>query len=170
MSSFRETTATVMAVVVIIALGILYAYMLWNVDLEEPQWQRAMIILSGVEAIVFGAAGFLFGTSIQRKVDISEINAHQNQSDDAKKQADEAKRNEKREKMRAAREAAQAEAAKEKATEGKMLAAAVVAQAGGGGPVDATSEYGDLGAGSQKSGAEATETSSLLQLAQRVLS
>lgn len=65
-SNLRENVATGVAVVVIVGLGLVYGFMLTNLDLPDKDWTRILTVLSGIEAVVFGAAGFLFGTSIQR--------------------------------------------------------------------------------------------------------
>lgn len=166
--TFRENTATIMAVVVIVALGVLYGFMLWNVDAKQLHWERAMIILSGVEAIVFGAAGFLFGTSIQRKATQAEVKVHEKQADEARKQAEDAREKEQQEKARAELEAAKAEAANEKATEGKMLAAALMVHTGAAAGTEAAGAPMAVGGPGEEAPAAGVE--GLQQLAQRVLS
>ncbi len=54
----------------ILVLG-LWAWLTWymvqNVGLADPQWSRLSFVFAGVEAVVFSAAGWLFGTEIQRR-------------------------------------------------------------------------------------------------------
>ena len=41
-----------------------------NITDGETEWQRAMVLFGGVEAVAFAAGGYFFGTQVQRsKVD-----------------------------------------------------------------------------------------------------
>lgn len=57
----------------IIAIGVLLAYgffihfLIGKADAKELDWSRLIYLFSGVEAIVFAAAGFLFGREVNRK-------------------------------------------------------------------------------------------------------
>ncbi len=57
----------------LIAIGVLVAYvyfvmfLLDEIKAENNDWARMMILFSSVEAIVFAAAGFLFGQQINKK-------------------------------------------------------------------------------------------------------
>jgi hypothetical protein len=56
------------AVITLVCFGILLIYMLTlTSSASEIQWQRAVYLLSGVEAIAFAAAGFLFGKEVHRQ-------------------------------------------------------------------------------------------------------
>lgn len=145
-SMLRENVATIMAVAVIVALGIFYIYMLKNIDIKQLHWERGMTILSGVEAIVFGAAGFLFGTSIQRKVDTAQVES---------------------EKDKANRAESKLEETQETADQGKVLAGMVAAQAEAPGLPGGPSEYGALGGGG--GGTRGTGLTSMQRQAQRII-
>lgn len=54
------------AVVVLIAFGAFVVFMLSETGTSELRWTRAAWLFASVEAIAFGAAGALFGSSIQR--------------------------------------------------------------------------------------------------------
>jgi len=56
-----------MAIGVLIAYGFFIHFLLEKVDTGEPDWSRLIYLFSGVEAIVFAAAGFLFGREVNRK-------------------------------------------------------------------------------------------------------
>src|SRR3979411_1182285 len=55
------------ALVVLLAFAILVWYLISQVGLPETPWTRLAWMFSSVEAIAFGAAGALFGSSIQRQ-------------------------------------------------------------------------------------------------------
>jgi hypothetical protein len=60
-------TWSVAVLLVLFFLGV-NIYMLWSVNVDdERQWTRAIYLYSGVEAIAFAAAGFLFGREIHRQ-------------------------------------------------------------------------------------------------------
>jgi hypothetical protein len=55
------------AVIALIAFGFLVRDMLDNVADDPLVWARRMAIFGSVEAIVFAAAGFLFGREVNRQ-------------------------------------------------------------------------------------------------------
>lgn len=55
------------ALVALGAFGLLVGYMLSQVAATEIHWNRVAWIVGSVEAIAFGAAGALFGATIQRE-------------------------------------------------------------------------------------------------------
>ncbi len=57
----------IIAVAALIAYGFFIHFLLGKVGADEPQWSRSIFLFSGVEAIVFAAAGFLFGREVNRK-------------------------------------------------------------------------------------------------------
>lgn len=59
--------ALVAALVVLLAFSLLVWYLISQVGVPETPWTRLAWIFSSVEAIAFGAAGALFGSSIQRQ-------------------------------------------------------------------------------------------------------
>lgn len=54
------------AFAVLVAFGVFVAFLIAEVDVDETRWTRLAWIFASVEAIAFGAAGALFGSSIQR--------------------------------------------------------------------------------------------------------
>jgi uncharacterized membrane protein YsdA (DUF1294 family) len=58
--------ALIAAGVVLIAFGAFVAYLISQQSARELVWTRLAWVFSSVEAIAFGAAGALFGSSIQR--------------------------------------------------------------------------------------------------------
>lgn len=57
----------IIAIGVLIAYGFFIHYLLKKVGIGEPDWSQMIYLFSGVEAIVFAAAGFLFGREVNRK-------------------------------------------------------------------------------------------------------
>jgi hypothetical protein len=57
----------------IIGVGLLVFYIVFllslraNINAEETQWMRWIYLLNGVEAIAFAAAGYFFGSEVNRK-------------------------------------------------------------------------------------------------------
>jgi lysylphosphatidylglycerol synthetase-like protein (DUF2156 family) len=78
-------TAVVVAVLVLIAFTALVGYLLSEVDeSNETRWARLTWIFTSVEAIAFGAAGALFGSTIQRqRAEKAETAAKENAKDAA---------------------------------------------------------------------------------------
>lgn len=70
--------APVMAVVVVLfLLGITYS-LLGKLDLPDSEWTRAVYLLSGIEAVAFAGAGFLFGKEVNRaRAENAEENAEE---------------------------------------------------------------------------------------------
>ena len=58
--------ALVAAAIVLIAFGAFVVYLISQQSADELVWTRLAWVFSSVEAIAFGAAGALFGSSIQR--------------------------------------------------------------------------------------------------------
>src|SRR5712691_5068772 len=58
--------ALVAALAVLIAFGVFVVFLVSEVDVSEVKWARLAWMFASVEAIAFGAAGALFGSSIQR--------------------------------------------------------------------------------------------------------
>ncbi|KKL57828.1 hypothetical protein LCGC14_2231500, partial [marine sediment metagenome] len=57
----------IIAIGVMIAYGFFIYFLIGKVGAEDPDWSRLIYLFSGVEAIVFAAAGFLFGREVNRK-------------------------------------------------------------------------------------------------------
>lgn len=56
------------AIVVLLAFAVFVAYMVGQVDTDsEVSWTRLAWLFASVEAIAFGAAGAIFGATIQRQ-------------------------------------------------------------------------------------------------------
>ncbi len=80
--------ALVAAVIVLFAFGAFVMYLVAEVDVEEVKWTRLAWLFASVEAITFGAAGALFGSTIQRdRAEKAEKKAEENQESAAKGQA-----------------------------------------------------------------------------------
>lgn len=79
----------IIAIGVLIAYGFFIHFLTGEAKAEEPEWSRLIYLFSGVEAIVFAAAGFLFGKEVNRKrAENAEEEKKQaeNQKEEAKKQ------------------------------------------------------------------------------------
>jgi len=59
--------ALVTALVVLVAFGVFVWYMIAQRNAQDVTWARLSWLFASVEAIAFGAAGALFGSSIQRQ-------------------------------------------------------------------------------------------------------
>ena len=65
--NFTGFVPYIIAVAILIAYGFFIYYLLGKVGGDEREWSRSIFLFSGVEAIVFAAAGFLFGREVNRK-------------------------------------------------------------------------------------------------------
>jgi hypothetical protein len=76
--------AVVVATLVLVAFAALVAYLIGQVGEDETEWMRLAWIFASVEALAFGAAGALFGSSIQReRAEKAEAAAAENAQDAA---------------------------------------------------------------------------------------
>ena len=75
---------------VLVAFVALVVWMLSNASASESVWQRQMYVFASVEAIVFAAAGALFGVEVKRR----EVGKATEQADKANEVAAEAQRSE----------------------------------------------------------------------------
>lgn len=60
------TAATVIGVIVLLGFAVFIVYLLRQLSAGETEWSRAMVLFGGVEAVAFAAAGYFFGTQVQR--------------------------------------------------------------------------------------------------------
>jgi hypothetical protein len=63
--------ALVAAFVALVAFGVFVWFLITQTDADETRWTRLAWVFASVEAIAFGAAGALFGSSIQRQQTVS---------------------------------------------------------------------------------------------------
>lgn len=75
----------VTAVVVLILFSVFVVFLVVQADVSELRWSRLVWLFASVEAIAFGAAGALFGSSIQRS-------RAENAEEEARKKHEEAAR------------------------------------------------------------------------------
>ena len=72
------------AATVLTAFGAFVVFMLTETGSSELRWARSAWLFASVEAIAFGAAGALFGSSIQRaRAENAETDARRNANDAA---------------------------------------------------------------------------------------
>ncbi|MEU4769131.1 hypothetical protein AB0H12_38395 [Actinosynnema sp. NPDC023794] len=64
--STQGLVAPIMGILILAGFGLFVLYMLGRLDLGETAWARAIYLFSGVEAVAFSAAGYFFGTQVQR--------------------------------------------------------------------------------------------------------
>jgi len=82
------------AIGVLIAYGFFLYFLIGKTDAKELDWSRLIYLFSGVEAIVFAAAGFLFGREVNRKraenaeEDKKQVQKEKKQVEMAKKQVE----------------------------------------------------------------------------------
>ena len=81
------------AVAILVAFAGLVAFMLISASVSDEQvWQRQMYVFASVEAIVFTAAGALFGVEVKRQETAKAVQV----ADRAIEEAEEAKKSERR--------------------------------------------------------------------------
>jgi hypothetical protein len=115
------------AAVVLIAFAVFVVFMVTEVGGSEIRWTRLAWLFASVEAIAFGAAGALFGSSIQRaRAENAEAEARRNADD----------------------------AAGGRALASACISDEATAAAGGGGDLETLGPGGDVGAALAKSRAE----------------
>jgi len=80
--------AMVAALIVLVAFGVFVWFMISQTGATELAWTRLAWLFASVEAIAFGAAGALFGASIQReRAEKAEKSAEKNSEKAAKGEA-----------------------------------------------------------------------------------
>lgn len=62
----KDSLAAVLGILIILGFGAFIWYLMGNLGLSETEWARAMVLFGGVEAVAFAAAGYFFGTQVQR--------------------------------------------------------------------------------------------------------
>ena len=73
MTSQKETSTNQWRMTFYISAAIIGFYlfslavMVNFIEVEDQKWNRLLFILAGIEAIAFSAAGFLFGSSVERR-------------------------------------------------------------------------------------------------------
>lgn len=78
-------------IAVIVAYGFFINYLLSCITVEEPYWTRLILIFSSLEAITFGALGYVFGKEITKKIAKTAEEGKKDAEKEAKKAKDEAK-------------------------------------------------------------------------------
>jgi hypothetical protein len=111
-----ETFKAVVTAVLIAAFAALVAFLVNEAGVSQTTWQRYVYLLSGFEAIVFAAVGWMFGKEV-----------HRGQAESAEKTAKEAQAGKDREAQKATEAAEQVSQEHER---GRSLAQKVVAHAG----------------------------------------
>lgn len=72
----------VVAIAVLVGFGAMVVYVMMRADADEQTWTRLAWLLSSVEALAFGAAGAVFGASVQRERAVAaEQRADENERD-----------------------------------------------------------------------------------------
>jgi hypothetical protein len=103
-TSLADIGKFIIAVLCLIGFAWLVVFLLGMLNAQEPAWTRAVYLLSGVEAVAFAAAGFLFGREVNRE-----------RAEKAEKRAD----------VAADKAAAESKKASEAETKGNSLAALI---------------------------------------------
>jgi type VI protein secretion system component VasK len=94
-SPWKDAIAAILGVLILIAFAIFIWFLLRNLDLSETQWARAIYLFAGVEAVAFTAAGYFFGTQVQRGR-VEEAKAEAQAAEQVKEAAEETARSERR--------------------------------------------------------------------------
>jgi len=64
---WRELIAVIVGLAAIVGFGALIMFLLSQTAADETAWARMLYLFSGVEALAFAAAGFFFGSEVQRR-------------------------------------------------------------------------------------------------------
>jgi hypothetical protein len=64
--TLKDAVAPLLGVLILAAFAAFIVFMLSNLDLTDTEWARATYLFAGVEAVAFAAAGYFFGTQVQR--------------------------------------------------------------------------------------------------------
>jgi hypothetical protein len=71
--------AVLVAILVLAGFALFVVFLVAHVDEDDVEWTRLAWVFASVEAIAFGAAGALFGSSIQReRAEKAEASAKEN--------------------------------------------------------------------------------------------
>ena len=62
-----NTLKAAVTIALIIAFGALIIFLLSEVSSSQSEWERYVYLLSGVEAVVFAAVGWMFGKEVHRE-------------------------------------------------------------------------------------------------------
>jgi len=72
----------IVAIAVLVGFAAMVVYLMVRVDADEMTWTRLAWLMSSVEALAFGAAGAVFGASVQRERAVAaEQRADENERD-----------------------------------------------------------------------------------------
>jgi len=63
----RDVATIWTAILCVGGLGIALIWFFNSLGLQQTQWDRAIYLLNGIEAVAFAAAGFLFGSKVNRE-------------------------------------------------------------------------------------------------------
>ena len=64
---FKQVVTLLVAVAALVAFAVLIARLMNSLTIPQSEWDRAMYLYNGVEALAFAAAGFVFGKEITRE-------------------------------------------------------------------------------------------------------
>jgi hypothetical protein len=87
MPDWQRRLAAMAAVVLLVGWAIVNGFLLFLAgQASDASWARLIVVLNGVEAVAFAAAGFLFGTQVNR-AKAEEATARANQATDVANEA-----------------------------------------------------------------------------------
>ena len=99
----KEICIFIVGVAVLAGFALLLMFLLQRLSLGDTEWNRAIYLFGGVEAIAFAAAGYFFGKEINRqRADNAEANATKQADLAASKTQDAAQAEERGQALRAA--------------------------------------------------------------------
>jgi hypothetical protein len=94
--NLRSNVALGVAVFILLATTMLVIFLILHVSTDEETWKRYTYLLTGVEAVVFAAVGWLFGKEVHReqaeKAEMSRNEAEQKGREASEKAAGEAEK------------------------------------------------------------------------------
>src|SRR5690242_16647584 len=95
-SSWKDKAAAIVGVIVLAAFGVLILYLIGRTRAaNENEWNRDVYLYGSLEAIAFAAAGFFFGTTVQRQATQNAENHAQEAEQRANESEQKAQRSEK---------------------------------------------------------------------------
>jgi hypothetical protein len=94
--NLKSNVALGVAVFILLATTTLIAFLIFHVSTDEETWKRYTYLLTGVEAVVFAAVGWLFGKEVHReqaeKAEMSRKEAEEKGREASEKAAGEAEK------------------------------------------------------------------------------
>jgi uncharacterized membrane protein YbhN (UPF0104 family) len=83
----KKVAALVLAIVLVVVYLVLVGFAWGKTGEEAESWARRIVLLGGIEALAFAAAGWLWGKEVSRQT-IEQANARANEANDGRSEAE----------------------------------------------------------------------------------